>query len=120
MTDIYGELQALVQPAGTLNDAPLARREELEREAAALRQRWNLSDPRDLAPGARRLRVKPAIFFFSVLGVIFAVATVFSLISGAESRLPGVPLWAVTLVGFVCAIGGMLLVLRQAATRGDR
>lgn len=120
LTVIYGELRALVQPTGTLNDAPLARREELEREAAALRERWHLTDPRDRAPGARELRVKPAIIFFSVLGVIFATATVLGFISGTDSRLPGVPLWAFTLVGFVCAIGGVLLILRQAANRGGR
>lgn len=45
---IYGELRALVQPTGTHNDAPLARREELEREAADLRQQWDLPDPRDV------------------------------------------------------------------------
>lgn len=44
---IYSELREMVQPAATFNDAPFARREELEREASDLRQRWDLRDPRD-------------------------------------------------------------------------
>lgn len=70
---------------------------------------------------ARRLRVKSAIVLFSVIGVGSVVGIVFGLSSGVDSpRLPGVPLWAVGLVGVVCAIGGIILVLRQGAREGNR
>lgn len=80
LSAIYLELRALVQPSGTLNDAPLRRREELEREAADIRDRWRIDDPRGPEPvGSGRtgllVLVATVAVLLIVVGVAYAIGT---------------------------------------------
>ncbi|QCR40093.1 hypothetical protein C1N74_06415 [Microbacterium sp. SGAir0570] len=108
---IYGELRELVQPTGALNDAPLARSEELEREAADLRQRWDLIDPRDIrrdppSPVAKFLRRQWAYY----AGPPFSMAVMLAIVWLALGVV-----WLVSAMGdgavmhVALAVGGLLL-----------
>ncbi|QLD12958.1 hypothetical protein [Microbacterium oleivorans] len=136
---IYAELRALVQPSGTLNDAPFARREQLEREAAVLRKRWDLRDPRDIpsdppGPVTRFLRRQWAYYagpFFPMavmLAIVWVPLGVLWLIGAIRDpevmrvtlAVGGLGLggaWGVTVVG---AIAYRRRHARQAGESGSR